>query len=135
MRKAQSREQQRHNRSRRSVGTFDTLEERCLLAPIPSGAAVGTVWYDGSAATLTAPRFDGFYSIRLISTQTGRIEVDPTGAFGSDLYVVSRGTPVGAGGILTPPINVGDVAGAIYRVDPYAVNAFGTTPAENRELF
>jgi hypothetical protein len=132
---ANSRERQRKNKRSPSVGTFDRLEERCLLAPVPAGTGVGTVWYDGSGATITAPQFDGFYSIRLISTQTGRIEVDPTGAFGNDVFVVSRGTPAPAGGILPVPVNAGDVAGNIYRVDPYAVNAFGTSPVDNRQFF
>jgi hypothetical protein len=76
---------------------------------------------------------DGFVSVRLISTQTGRIEADPTGEFGGDLFVISRGTNRSSGGLISTSLD--DAPGRIYRVDPYAVNAFGTSPSQNRRLF
>lgn len=119
---------------RSSLGTFDRLEERALLAPVLGGfgGTFMTPTVAGNTVTITL----GFVSTRLVSSQTGRLEVDPTGAFGNDLFIISRGTPVGGGGLVPIPVNPGDVAGRIYRVDPYAVDGIGTmTAGQNREAF
>ena len=90
MRQAKLKDQQGRKRLSRFVGTFDKLEDRCLLAPTP---ILGTQFQ-----LVTDPpgtfRSDGFVTVRLISTQPGRIEADPTGSFGNDVFVISRGTAV-----------------------------------------
>lgn len=110
---------------------LERLEDRCVLAPlIQFGTTVEPLFGSGTFSPL------GFVSLRLLSTQTGRIEADPTGAFGGDVFVVSRGTNVGSGGL--DPTAQGDLPGQIYRVDPYAGSGFGLgigSPANNRRLF
>ncbi len=112
------------------LGAIERLEDRCLLAPV---MVTGTSYQPMIGSATFAD--DGFVSFRLISTQAGRIEADPTGAFGNDLFVVSRGTAVGTGGLVPSGANPGDLAGNIYRIDPYGANAFGASPADNRRLF
>lgn len=117
------------------LGTFEALEDRCLLAPvltIPFGGTFMLPTVTGNTVFIVL----GFVSTRLVSSQTGRIEVDPTGAFGNDLFVISRGTPAVGGGLVPVPVNPGDAAGQIYRVDPYAVDGVGTmTAGKNRQQF
>jgi hypothetical protein len=118
----------RQRRRTRYVGLLEQLEDRCLLAPL---LARGTSWGLGPVIFN-----DGFVSVRLLSTVTGRIEADPTGAFGDDLFVVSRGFGPTGGGLLPP--GPPDVAGIVYRVDPYGTlgAAFGVAlPSLNRKVF
>ncbi len=118
------------DRTRPRLRDFETLEERCLLAPT---VVSGTAWQPFGTVGATT---DGFVSVRLLSTVTGRIEADPTGLFGGDVYVVSRGIPQAGGGIIPPAPP--DAIGTIYRVDPYATlgSGFGITdPAQNKKVF
>src|SRR5262245_47990706 len=115
MQRPNSKRQPERKRLHRFLGSeLDRLEDRYLLAPVP---LLGTSWQTAFGTPTYAD--NGFVAVRLISSQTGRIEADPTGQFGNDLFVVSRGTVVGGGGLVNSPLNPGDVAGYIYRVDPY----------------
>ncbi len=130
--KTPSARSKRNRRRESELGVLERLEERCLLAPT---VLTGTVWQPDSTSPADLET-NGFVSVRLLSTVTGRIEADPTGQFGDDVYVVSRGLPAGGGGLIppTPP----DAAGTIYRVDPYATlgSGFGiANPAENKKVF
>ncbi len=114
------------------IGIFDHLEDRQLLSPI----LINGTSYQRLGDPVGTVRQDGFVSIRLLSTQQGRVEADPTGAFGNDVFVISRASGGGSGGLLPDdPVNVPDASGFIYRIDPYAVNAFGGSPALNRRFF
>ncbi len=137
MRKAKMAAGRGQKKPNNRVGSFERLEDRELLTPLPAlgtqfRVAIGTT---GGAAAIDTFSNNGFLSVRLISTQAGRIEADTTGAFGGDLFVISRGTVVGSGGIIPTPINADDASGTIYRVDPYAVDGFGMSPSENRIRF
>ncbi len=107
----------------RRLGTFERLEERCLLSPV---LHAGT-----NVNGPITPQLEGFVSVRLISTVTGRIEADPTGAFGNDIFVISRGTINPLGGLLGGIIE--DEPGTIYRVDPFGAGgaAFGLGSASS----
>ncbi len=107
------------------------------LLPFRRGLApgAGTVWQPDPALP-TVIFANGFASMRMLSTLTGKIEADQTGLFGDDLFVISRGLPQQTDGIL-PPIGP-DVIGTVYRVDPYGTLAttVGTiSAADNRRVF